>query len=154
MTEGKLMNVNGSAKNSWWKKPSYIIVLFLVVFMLVPVVYGFANGYLEVSYVKPEDRAYNKKKQTEDLKSEIAELSKQKETLEQKRDRMLERLNKTRTLVERSKDSFPEVDAHIQVVETTCKTCRTPAWIEAYRTAFASLEEIEKILNEDNSAGQ
>lgn len=150
-TSEELQYLSEASKKNWWKKPSYIVVLFLIVFTLAPFVYGFANGYFEVSYVKPEDRAYNIKKQSEELRSEIAELSKQKEIMEQKRDRVLEELKKTRTLVEKSKDSFPEVDAHIQVELSACKSCRTPAWIESYRTAFASLEEIEKILSEDKT---
>lgn len=144
----ELVIVNELPKKSWWKKPSYLIVLSLIVFIAMPLIYGFASGYLELSIVKPEDRAQNVTK----LRTEIEEISKEKELLEQKRNRILEQLNKTKILVEQSKNSFPEVDAHIQVVSSTCKSCRTPAWIESYQAAFTSLEEIGKIIDEDNSS--
>lgn len=137
-------------KKSFWKKASFLIVLGLIVLIAAPLIYGFAGGYLELSIVKPEDRAQNVKK----LRAEVEEISKEKELLEQKRNRILEQLNKTKTLVEQSKNSFPEVDAHIQVVSSSCKSCRTPAWIESYQAAFASLEEIGKIIDEDDSTAQ
>jgi len=125
------------------KKPSYIAALFLIIFAATALAYGLANGYVQVS-AKPENRA-------EKLQSEIAELSKQKEMLEQKRAKIAEQLQKTKLLVEKSKDSSPEVDAHIQVLSSSCLSCPPPAWVESYRTAFSSLEEIEKIINEDIS---
>lgn len=143
--------VNNVPEKSRRKKSSYLVVLVLILLTLSFLVYGFAKGYLEVSFGEPETRAENIKKQSERLRSEISEIEKNKEILEQKRDKILEQLKKTKTLVENSKNSYPEVDAHIQVVTDTCKSCRTPAWIESYREAFASLEEIEEILDEDNS---
>lgn len=149
-TNKKLVVIKDLPKKSWWKKPSLLIVLSLIIFIATTLIYGFAVGYLELSVSKPEDRAKN----IEKLRTEIEEISKEKELLEQKRNRILEQLNKTKTLVEKSKNSFPEVDAHIQVVSSTCKTCRTPAWIESYQTAFTSLEEIGKIIDENSSTAQ
>jgi len=124
-----------SLKKASWKKPSYITALFLTIFAATALVYGFASGYVQVSFGK----------------SEVAEISKQKEILEQKRTKIAEQLEKTKLLVEKSKSASPAVDAHIQVLSGSCLSCPTPAWVESYRTAFSSLEEIEKIINEDNA---
>ncbi len=136
-------------KNFRWKKPSYIAALCLAVFTLAAIVYGFGNGYIRVSFVKSEDRTDSLKKQTEQLRSEIVDISKQKEMLEQKRARILEQLEKTKTLLDKSKNSSAEVDAHIQVISDTCVSCPTPAWVQSYKTVSAALGEIEKVLNED-----
>lgn len=126
------------------KNPSYIAALFLTIFAASALAYGFANGYIRVSFDNTE-------KQAEKLRSEIAEISKQKEILEQKKAEISQQLEKTKILVEKSKDSSPAVEAHIQVMAGSCLSCPPPAWIESYRTAFSSLEEIEKIINENNS---
>lgn len=136
------------------KTKLYLIVFALLTFTLAPFIYGLSNGKLKISLGESENRDGNMEAQANVLRTEIAEISKQKLILEQQRVRILEQLKKTRTLVENSKNSQPEVDAHIQVVNDTCKTCRTPAWIESYREAFASLEEIEKILNENDSVAR
>lgn len=128
-------------KKLWWTKPSYLAALCPAVFVLSALVYGLANGYVQVSFVNPEDRTNNLTKQTEELQSEIAKL-------EQKRAKILEQLEKTNVLLDKSKNSSAEVDAHIQVLSSSCVSCPTPAWVQSYKSISAALEEIEKILNE------
>lgn len=132
------------------KAPFRLAVLFLAFFVFAGLIYGLANGYFQISFVKPENRADNLSNQTETLRAELAEMSKQTEIIEKKRDKILEQLRKTKTLLEKSKLSSAEVDAHIEVSSSTCMSCPTPAWVKSYKAVFAAFEETEKILNEDN----
>ena len=138
------------SKKARRKKSYYAAALVLAVLTVTGLAYGFANGYFQVSSEKSESRADDLRKQTEKLQSEIAEISKQKEIMEQKRAKILEQLEKTKILVEQSKNSSTEIKAHIEVVSSSCLSCPTPAWIQAQKKVFDNLEEIEKILNENN----
>ena len=145
ITKDELDKLNleiAALRKSRWKKTLYLAALLPTILVSATIIYVFTSGYFQEVVSR---------NQTAQLRSESEEISKQKVILEQKKEEILEKLKKTKTLIEQSKNSSAEVDAHIEVIANTCLSCPTPAWIESYKTTIATLDEIEKILDEQNS---
>lgn len=80
----KLLLEIAELKKTWWKKPAYISALFPTLLTLVALVYGFANGYFQASFVKIENQKH-------DLQKEIDEFTHTRVDLQREHDRLVER---------------------------------------------------------------
>ena len=65
----------------WWKKPAYIAAVFPTLLALTTLVYGFANGYFQASFIKLDNQKHTLQKEIDGFNEEKVALTKQNELL-------------------------------------------------------------------------
>ena len=94
LERAKLLVEVEELKRDWWKKPAYIGAFFPTVLAFTTLLYGFANGYFQASFVKLENENFKLEKQKTGLLNQISEFEQKKTEIQAQINDMQNRLNK------------------------------------------------------------
>ena len=83
----------------WWKKPTYIAAIFPSILALGTLIYGFANGYFQASFVKLDTQTMLLKADKEKLEADIKSITGEKQILEERKEKLAAKVTEVENLL-------------------------------------------------------
>ena len=97
-------------KKKWWKKPTYIGAAFPTLLAIITLVYGFANGYFQASFVKLENQKYALQNEIRAFEGEKADLKRQVNELTEEREQRQKAMREALDSLEKSIHELPPIN--------------------------------------------